>query len=843
MWMTGGEPAIKRKFRGLGGSIAAKLYCFAFLSLLAVGSLSIASIYFSRATESAAHSLYSDSFIGVLNSTRLELLLANHRRIVESMPPEVDRDRLYADQLDLEEIKSRFQTLMKEIGERQPADKHKRSEAVSLEQRIGDSLPALFEAANQVYFYANEFAQDKAVEQANDYAHVANGVELLIKQHRNLRMREAQQAVDFVSATAKSLMAWVLLSAFVAIVLIGPIGLTTMHRALFRLRRITQAMIKLARNDTTVQIPSHQDRDEVGEMARAVEVFKDNAIQLIAREVELKQLNRRVDIALNNMTHGLCMFDAEHNLIVCNKTYVQMYALTPELAQPGTPLRVIDQYRAAIGNGALANPEQVAAESAIATREASAFTQELMDGRIVAVSQRPMQDGGWVAVHEDITERRRAEAKIAHLARHDMLTNLPNRVLFREQLETEFGRIQPSRGFAVHCLDLDHFKTVNDTLGHPIGDELLKLVAARLIEAVPPTDFIARIGGDEFAVVQTGVAKPEQCSLLASRIVERVSEPYDIQGRHIVIGTSIGIAIAPGDGTNPDVLLKNADMALYLAKGEGRGTHRFFEGEMDKRLQARHALELDLRKAIASGEFELYYQPIIDLQSGKVTCFEALLRWNHPERGMISPLEFIPLAEETGLILPLGEWVLRTACQQASKWPKQIGVAVNLSATQFKGRNIVQIAVNALAMSGLAADRLDLEITESVLLQDEANTLAILHQLREIGVQISMDDFGTGYSSLAYLRNFPFDRLKIDRSFVRDMLVRKDCRAIVRAVAGLARSLGITTIIEGIETKEQLETAQADGCDLGQGYIFSKPMPEREIAAFLAKRERTAAAA
>jgi diguanylate cyclase (GGDEF)-like protein len=841
--MTGGEPAIRRKLRGLGGSIAAKLYCFAFLSLLAVGSLSVASIYFSRATESAAHRLYGDSFIGVLNSTRLELLLANHRRIVESMPPEVDRDRLYADRLDLDEIRLKFLALMKEIGEKQPADQHKRSEAVSLEQRIGDSLPALFEAASQVYFYANEFAQDKAVEQANDYAHVANGVELLIKQHRTLRTREAQQAVDFVSATSKSLMAWVLLSALVAIVLIGPIGLTTMHRALFRLGRITQAMIKLARNDTTVPIPSREDRDEVGEIARAVEVFKDNAIQLIAREVELKQLNRRVDIALNNMTHGLCMFDAEHNLIVCNKTYVQMYALTPELSQPGTPLRVIDQYRGAIGNSALVNPEQVAAETAIATSEASSFTQELMDGRIVAVSQRPMQDGGWVAVHEDITERRRAEAKIAHLARHDMLTNLPNRVLFREQLETEFGRIQPGRGFAVHCLDLDHFKTVNDTLGHPIGDELLKLVAARLIAAVPSTDFIARIGGDEFAVVQTDVVKPEQCSLLALRIVEQISEPYDIDGRHIVIGTSIGIAIAPGDGTNPDVLLKNADMALYLAKGEGRGTHRFFEGEMDKRLQARHALEIDLRKAITSGEFELYYQPIIELQSGKVTCFEALLRWNHPERGMIPPLEFIPLAEETGLILPLGEWVLRTACQQASKWPKQIGVAVNLSATQFKGRNIVQIAVNALAMSGLAAERLDLEITESVLLQDEANTLTILHQLREIGVQISMDDFGTGYSSLAYLRNFPFDRIKIDRSFVRDMLVRKDCRAIVRAVVGLARSLGITTIIEGIETKEQLETAQADGCDLGQGYIFSKPMPEREVAAFLAKRERTAAAA
>ena len=343
----------------------------------------------------------------------------------------------------------------------------------------------------------------------------------------------------------------------------------------------------------------------------------------------------------------------------------------------------------------------MAAATAIHAREASAFTQELMDGRIVAVSQRPMQDGGWVAVHEDITERRRAEAKIAHLARHDMLTNLPNRVLFREHLENAFDRIQPGRGFAVHCLDLDHFKTVNDTLGHPIGDELLKLVAARLTEAVPSTDFIARIGGDEFAVVQTNVSRPEQCSQLASRIVELVSRPYDIDGRHIVIGTSIGIAIAPNDGANPDLLLKNADMALYLAKGDGRGTHRFFEREMDKRLQSRRALELDLRKAIANGEFEIYYQPILYLQTGKVSGFEALVRWNHPERGMISPGDFIPLAEETGLILPLGEWVLRTACTQAAKWPQPVGVAVNLSAMQFKGRNLVQLTLNALAASGL----------------------------------------------------------------------------------------------------------------------------------------------
>jgi diguanylate cyclase (GGDEF)-like protein len=822
--------------RAFNGGISAKLYCFAFLSLLAVATLSISSIYFSRTTETAAQRLYGAGFFGIINSTRLDVLLERHRRIVESMPSEVDRDRMQAGRNELGQIKQKLSELMIQIA---PAN----GDRASLESRIAESLPALFEAADQVAFYANEFAQDKAVEQTNGYAHIANGVERLIKSYRDLRLEEAQEAIAVVSATTKSLAIWVLLSAFVAIVLIGPIGLTTMHRVLSRLARVTLAMTRLARHDTTAMIPSRDDRDEVGAMARAVEVFKDNAIQLIAREVELKQLNRRIDIALNNMTHGLCMFDAEQKLIVCNKTYVQMYALTPNLSKPGVLLQAIENYRATIGNGAIANPEQMAAATAIHAREPSAFTQELMDGRIVAVSQRPMQDGGWVAVHEDITERRRAEAKIAHLARHDMLTNLPNRVLFREHLENAFDRIQPGRGFAVHCLDLDHFKTVNDTLGHPIGDELLKLVALRLIEAVPPTDFIARIGGDEFAVVQTNVSRPEQCSQLASRIVELVSRPYDIDGRHIVIGASIGIAIAPNDGANPDLLLKNADMALYLAKGDGRGTHRFFEREMDKRLQTRRALELDLRKAIANGEFEVYYQPILYLQTGKVSGFEALVRWNHPERGMISPADFIPLAEETGLILPLGEWVLRTACTHAAKWPQPIAVAVNLSAMQFKGRNLVQLTLNALASSGLPAGRLDLEITESVLLQDETHTLALLHQLREIGVRISMDDFGTGYSSLAYLRNFPFDKIKIDRSFVRDMLVRKDCQAIVRAVVGLARSLGITTIIEGIETKEQLAGAKADGCDEGQGYLFAKPMPEREVAGFLAKCERVSTAA
>jgi diguanylate cyclase (GGDEF)-like protein/PAS domain S-box-containing protein len=434
----------------------------------------------------------------------------------------------------------------------------------------------------------------------------------------------------------------------------------------------------------------------------------------------------------------------------------------------------------------------------------------------------------------DVTERKQAEARIEHMAHHDALTGLPNRVLFHRRLGEALSRIRRGGGnLAVLCLDLDQFKSVNDTLGHPVGDALLKTVAQRLDHCVRDTDMVARLGGDEFAIILPTIGGPQNAEQTASKVIDELGQPYEIQGHEVVVGASIGIAIAPGDGDAADALLRNADMALYRAKGDGRGRFNFFEPEMDKRIQLRRSLELDLRKAFHNGEFELYYQPLINLEGGIVSGFEALLRWHHPERGMVSPGEFIPLAEEIGLITPLGEWVLRKACAEAMTWPANVKVAVNLSPVQFKSRNLVQAVLMALAYSRLPATRLELEITESVLLGETEANLAMLHQLRGLGVHISMDDFGTGYSSLSYLRSFPFDKIKIDQSFVRELAERPDCMAIIRAVVGLGTSLGIATTAEGVETPEQLERLRAEGCTEVQGFLFSPPRRASDVALML----------
>jgi diguanylate cyclase (GGDEF)-like protein len=433
----------------------------------------------------------------------------------------------------------------------------------------------------------------------------------------------------------------------------------------------------------------------------------------------------------------------------------------------------------------------------------------------------------------------RSRASIEHLALHDPLTGLPNRVLLNDRLVRALAHAKRhGEPVALLCLDLDHFKHVNDAFGHPVGDTLLRRVAERMRGCLRQEDTAARIGGDEFVIIQGGDRQPECAAALAHRLIETLGAGYDIDGHQIAIGTSIGIALASGDGVGPDELLNRADRALYRAKAEGRGTYRSFDPDMDAQVQARRKLEIDLRRAQEAGEFELLYQPMVDLRSGEITAFEALLRWRHPTQGMVPPAEFVPLAEEIGLIAPISEWVLHQACAAAAGWPAGIRVAVNLSAVQFRSSGLLSAVTAALQASGLQPGRLELEITETVLLTDCEATLSCLRQLQSAGMRISMDDFGTGYSSLGYLRSFPFDRIKIDRSFVREMTTSADCRAIVRAVVGLGRSLGMAVTAEGVETREQLERLRAEHCNEVQGYYLSPPVPAGQIGVLLGARSR-----
>jgi diguanylate cyclase (GGDEF)-like protein len=556
--------------------------------------------------------------------------------------------------------------------------------------------------------------------------------------------------------------------------------------------------------------------------------------QLARANGEALAQNLRFDTALNNMSQGLVMFDSVERLVVCNERYIEMYGMSREIVKPGCSFIDLLRHRYEAGNFP-GDPEADRARilDALSEGVTTDFLIAGANGREIAVAARTMAGGGWVATHEDVTERRCSEAKIAYMARHDALTDLPNRVRFHEQLTQALSGTTRGKKLAVLCLDIDRFKGVNDTLGHPIGDILLRIAAERLRACTRDTDAVARLGGDEFAIVQLGASQPEDATTLATRLIETISAPYDLDGHQVVVGLSIGIAIAPDDGAQPHQLLKSADMALYRAKADGRGVYRFFEAEMDARMQTRRTLELDLRAAVVNGEFELFYQPLVDTRTERVRGLEALIRWRHPRQGLVPPLEFIPLAEETGLIVPIGEWALHQACREAATWPDDVSVAVNLSPIQFKSKNLVPMVITALARAGLSPHRLELEITESVLMNESETTLAMLHQLRDLGVRISMDDFGTGYSSLGYLRKFPFDKIKIDRSFIRDMSDREDSLAIVRAVAAMGTSLGMATTAEGVETRDQLEQLRKEGCTEVQGYLFSRPRPAAEIRELL----------
>ena len=550
------------------------------------------------------------------------------------------------------------------------------------------------------------------------------------------------------------------------------------------------------------------------------------------------------DRALDKLRQGLCVFDGQRRLLLFNRRYAEMYDLRPEDLWIGMKLEQVADLRYAAGTG----PDMPKTEY-IAWRDRSQVSDRIVEtvvtlrnGNIHEIHHEPTVDGGYVATFDDITERCRIERRIQHMAHHDALTGLPNRVLFTDRLAGMVeGLGSTAEVVAVLCLDLDRFKQVNDTLGHPAGDDLLRQVAGRLQGEVRPTDTLSRLGGDEFAIILTGLRDSGDAASFADRLIGVLSAPFHFaaQAQVVTIGLSIGIALCSGGAVaagearpDPDGVLRCADMALYCAKAEGRNGYRFFQPSMNTRLHRRHSMEQDLRRALVEGQLLLHYQPQFDLATGRMTGMEALLRWRHPDQGMIPPSEFIPLCEDTGLIVPVGEWALRAACAQAAGWP-EMRLAVNLSPVQVRRPGLVALVAEVLRDTGMPAGSLDLEITEGTLLHDTEHTLKTLDGIRALGVGIVLDDFGTGYSSLGYLRRFPFDKLKIDCGFVAPVVEDASAAAIVRAVATLGRSLGMRVTAEGIETAAQLVCLEQLGCDEGQGYFLGRPMAGACLASLL----------
>jgi diguanylate cyclase (GGDEF)-like protein len=532
-------------------------------------------------------------------------------------------------------------------------------------------------------------------------------------------------------------------------------------------------------------------------------------------------------------------------LIVCNESYREMYALPEELTRPGTPLADILRYHIKKETGRDGEEERTRQDqwlknhaAKLASGNSFTRTQNLSGGRTFLVTYQPLAGGGWVDVQEDITEKRRAEEKVEWLARHDPLTGIANRFYFRESFEDALKIIDQGPAVVLHWIDLDRFKDVNDTLGHPVGDALLKAVAERLRSSVRKTDFLARLGGDEFAIIQMGAGRREQCEQLARRVVHVLSKPFHILGHSVSLSASIGIVRAPEHGTTADELMKRADIALYDVKSSGCNGFNLFQSGTKREPDLKHQLDRDLRSAVRSGQLKLHYQPIINLKTRHVSSCEALVRWEHPQHGTIMPDNFLPLAEQSGQMLEIGSWVLNEACRDAARWPDDLKVTVNVSSLQFQNGDLLNVVDKALAEANIKPSRLELEIAEAALLSDGECMREVLPKLRERGIGTSLDDFGRASGSLSYLRNFPFDKIKIDRSYIRDQLDRKDRAAIVNAVTALARALGIGTVAEGVETLGELKCVAIAGCDEVQGYYFSGAVPKGELMAVLSECEQ-----
>ncbi len=628
---------------------------------------------------------------------------------------------------------------------------------------------------------------------------------------------------------------------------------------LFKLQRQNQHMnasktelTVLAANLATAKAQVEQAHAEV---TRSNENLKRRNQILQLHDIEIQTQNHRFDAALNNITQGLLMVDGAQRLIICNQRFREIFALTEAQTLTGEVVG-----KAAASFTEIFAAEQLALETheepgdfaKLIARQAevaraacdTTLSFETETGKIVAISQKPIPGGGWVATYEDVTQRRRTEEHIRHLAHHDPLTNLPNRTQLRNRMESELEKARKQKSdLTLFYMDLDHFKSVNDTFGHSVGDLLLTQVSARLQKIFGAGNAVFRIGGDEFAGMYFGKTTKAHLSHLCQTIIATMRETFFIETHQLRIGICIGLARVNAQNVEFDTLISNADLALFQAKKSGRNAFRFFETAMKQEIENRRSLEFDIEKGIREGQFHLHYQPIVDAQTLEIVCFEALLRWDHPQKGAVPPAHFIPIAEESGLIVPLGEWALRQACKDASAWPTQTRVAVNLSSVQFKSGQISRTVFSALAAARLAPNRLELEITESILLQDSEETLETLHQLRSFDIRISMDDFGTGYSSLSYLRSFPFDKIKIDRSFVTEVGERDDCRAILRTIVELGKSMKMVTTAEGVETKEQFETIKAMGCNQIQGFYFGRSVPNIDVEIMLRENSKAIKAA
>ncbi|MBB4238405.1 diguanylate cyclase (GGDEF)-like protein [Rhizobium esperanzae] len=552
---------------------------------------------------------------------------------------------------------------------------------------------------------------------------------------------------------------------------------------------------------------------------------------------------RLFEIILNNLPLGLSVFDADQRLTLSNIRFAQLFGLTQDDVTVGATITdLIAKMRGAEGAGAKSGRRIGRHSAAIATSGSIRRREWLMDdGRTIQSMVTILADGSSIAMHADITEDRKAAERITYLAHHDPLTGLPNRIHFREQVDAALIERKPDGQIALVHLNLDRFKSINNTMGVSVGDKILQQVAERIRALAGSKNVLARLGSDEFAILQAGRQQPWNVTTLAEQIRDELSEPFFHGEKQVELSVSMGIAIAPGDGEETDILLKHAGVALSHAKADGRKRQRFFDSQMEAQMQLRHALEADLRAAVENDEFELHYQPLYDLSQRRICGFEALIRWNHPVRGRVPPMDFIPLAEEVGLIVDIGRWVLRRACSDAAQWPEDIKVAVNVSAIQFSGSDLTKDVGEALAAASLSPSRLELEITESVLMENLDEVLPILHALKERGIRISMDDFGTGYSSLSYLSSFPFDKIKIDKSFVSDIAGNKEAHALMHAIILLGDALGMRVTVEGVETAAQLTLLECEECDEIQGYHISPPRPARDVPHLLSLPPRTAA--